>query len=64
MNYHTPAYAQKLPTQAGGSTEPPSEDTNPYGTFLGVVAPVVFPLERNLLGTQQPFVAIGQLVYL
>jgi hypothetical protein len=64
MTYHSPAYAQKLPAQAEGSTEPPSEDTNPYGTFLGVVAPVVFPLERTLLGIPQPFLTYGQLVYL
>lgn len=64
MNYHSPAYAQKLPASSVETTEPPSEDTNPYGTFLGVVAPFTFPLERNLLGVPQVFINTGSLVYL
>lgn len=64
MTYNSPAYVQKLPASSAETPEPPSEDTNPYGTFLGVVAPFTFPLERNLLGIPQPFLTYDQLVYL
>lgn len=64
MTYHSPAYAQKLPASSVEVPEPPSEDTNPYGTFLGVVAPFTFPLDFFLLGVPQVFINTGSLVYL